>query len=392
MSLPARLLVVAALLCVVTAHEAAPALGRPTGGTPVALVTAAGENEVLAVSMPGGRVLRRVHLRDPETIVTDPKGVAVVVSPTGRVTLLDWRTLKVLAVLRGFGSPQVAAITPDGEWVYVTDATTGELSVIELARRRVVDRIHVGANPHSVAVSPNLRRAWIALGERADTIVVLDTLRVNRPRVIGRIHSPVPADDLAFAPDSQTVWVCSATSPYVSVLNAETGRLVTKVPAGPGPQHIAFGLFAHPRAFIASDHGSTLEAIDIDNPQGAATRPRPARIVRPRDRRRARRHHVARERRRHRVDGHAPTLDGRLCRPSYPRRRSQRLVSANGRPAVALAGLAAVAMLLTMNAAPSPRHAAAVRSSTSRTFPLVPGPRSCISGCASLAGSSCSRG
>jgi DNA-binding beta-propeller fold protein YncE len=260
---PARLLATAVLFFVVTAHGAAPALGQLAGGTPVALVTAGSENEVLAVSLPQGSVVRRVHLPDPEMIVTDPKGVTVVISPQGTVTLLDWRTLKVLAVLRGFRSPETAAITPDGEWVYVTDAATGELSVIELATRRIVDSVHVGADAHQLAISPDFRRAWVALGQTARTIVVLDTSKANRPRVIGRIRPPVPADDLAFAPDSRSVWVGSADAPYVSVLAAGTGQLIDKVPAGPGPQHIAFGLAVHPRAFITSGHGSTLEAIDV---------------------------------------------------------------------------------------------------------------------------------
>jgi DNA-binding beta-propeller fold protein YncE len=233
------------------------------GGTPVALVTAESENEVLAVSLPDGKVLRRVHLSDPEAIAAEPNGEAVVVSPEGSVTLLDWRSLKVLAVLRGFHSPQVAAITPDGEWVYVTDSATGELSVIELLTRRVVDRIFVGAGAHHLAISPNFQRAWVALGETARTIVVLDTSRANRPRVIGRIHPKTAAHDLVFAPDGRTVWASSASAQYVSVMNANGGRLLATIPAGPGPQHIAFGAYARAPAFITSGYGSTLEAVNV---------------------------------------------------------------------------------------------------------------------------------
>jgi YVTN family beta-propeller protein len=229
----------------------------------VALVTAETENEVLAVSLPGGKVVRRARLPDPEEIVSTPGGQAVVVSPEGTVTLLDGRSLKVLAVLRGFRSPQIAAITPDGQWVYVTDAATGDLSVIELQTRRVVDRVHVGAGAHHLAISPNFRRAWVALGETARTIVVLDTSNPGRPWVVGRIHPRVPAHDLAFAPSGHTVWVSSASAPFVSVLDSATGRLVATIPAGPGPQHVAFGAYAHAPAFITSGYGSRLEAVAV---------------------------------------------------------------------------------------------------------------------------------
>jgi YVTN family beta-propeller protein len=251
------------LLALLASLGAAAARARLTGGTPVALVTAEGENEVIAVSLPGGRVLKRVHLPDPESIAADPSGQAAVVNPEGTVTLLDWRSLKVLAVLHGFHSPQIAAITPDGQWVYVTDAATGELSVIELQTRQVVDRVYVGLGAHHLAISPDFSRAWVALGETARTIVVLDTTEQNRPRVTGRIHPKVAAHDLVFAPNGHTVWVGSASAPYVSVLNASSGRPVATVPAGPGPQHIAFGAYARAPAFITSGYGSTLEAVNV---------------------------------------------------------------------------------------------------------------------------------
>ena len=233
------------------------------GGTPVALVTAESENELLAVSLPEGKVLRRVHLIDPETVATGPNSEVLVVNPKGTVTLLDWRSLRPLAVFRGFRSPQIAVMTPDGEWAYVTDAATGELSVIELQTRKIVDRVFVGAGAHHLAVSPDFQRTWVALGETASTIVELDTSRANRPRVIGRIHLRVAAHDLAFAPDGRTVWVTSANAPYVSILNANSGRLVARVPAGPGPQHIAFGQYVHAPAFITSGYGSTIEMVSV---------------------------------------------------------------------------------------------------------------------------------
>ena len=47
-------------------------------------------NELVAVSLPGGRVLRHVHVAaDPTTVAAGPYGPAVAVSPaSGRVTLL----------------------------------------------------------------------------------------------------------------------------------------------------------------------------------------------------------------------------------------------------------------------------------------------------------------
>jgi serine/threonine-protein kinase len=249
----------AALVSLASLALAAPAWA---GGRPVALVTAESENEVLAVSLPDGTVLRRVHVPDAESIAAGVTGPAVVVSPSGTVTILAWRSLRPLATLR-FRSPQIAALVPGGQLVYVTDAEAGDLAVVSLASWRVVARVFVGSGAHHLAVSPDGRRTWVALGERAATIVVLDTSRPSAPRVVARFHPRVPAHDLAFAPDGRTVWVTSAVESSVSVLDARDGRLLGTVPAGPAPQHVVFVPYGRPHAIVTSGYGSSLETVDV---------------------------------------------------------------------------------------------------------------------------------
>lgn len=258
MSKPAAIALVTLAALVLAGGSSA----RTDGGSPVALVTAETANEVIAVSLPGGKVLRRVHLHDPEAIAAGAAGPAVVVSPSGTVTILAWRSLRVLAVLHNFRAPQIAAITPNGKWAYITDAASGDLSVISLTTRRIVDRVYVGSGAHHLAISPDGRRTWVALGERATTIVRLDTSRADRPRVVGRIHPAVSAHDLAFAPDGRTVWITSDTASYVSVFDSRSGRLVGTVPAGPPPQHVVFIPYGGTRAYVTSGYGSSLELID----------------------------------------------------------------------------------------------------------------------------------
>ena len=249
------------LLLVAAALPAAAVAGRQ-GGSPVALVTAESANEVIAVSLPSGRVLRRVHLHDPVTIAAQATGPAVVVSPSGTVTILAWRTLRVVAVLHDFRSPQLAAITPDGTLAYVTDAETGDVSAIDLASHRVVDRIFVGRDAHHLAIAPDGAHTWVALGERATTIVELDSSNARRLRVVGRIHPRTLAHDLAVAPDGRTLWITSDSAPYVSVLDTRTGRLLGTVPAGSPPQHLAFVPFGRPRVYLTSGYGSSIEVVD----------------------------------------------------------------------------------------------------------------------------------
>jgi DNA-binding beta-propeller fold protein YncE len=167
--------------------------------------------------------------------------------------------LRRLAVFRHFRSPQLATFTPDGKYLLVTDAAAGTLTSVDLSRMRVVGHIAVGTGAHHFAISPNDHRAWVALGETANTIVVVDVADPRHMRVLRRLHPTAPAHDLAFNPDGRTVWVSSASEPYVSVYGAASDRLVDTVPAGRAPQHV---LFAEGHAYVTSGYGASIEVVD----------------------------------------------------------------------------------------------------------------------------------
>lgn len=228
---------------------------------PVAIVAAETSNQVIAVSLGphGGRVLRRVHLVDPLMVAAPLRGPVVVLSPaTGTVTLLAWHTLRTVRVLHGFRDPEVARVAPGDRYVYVADGRTGDLTVIDLARHRIVDRLYVGAGAHHMAFSPDGTRLWIALSEVATTVVRLDTSDVAHPRIAGRVHPRFPSHSVGFAPDGRTVWLSSARAPYVTVYNAATGRVVKVIRAGRAPQEVAF---SGARALLTSGYGSSIEAV-----------------------------------------------------------------------------------------------------------------------------------
>ena len=242
----------------------APAGGATSRGRPVALVTAETANEVVAVSLGkyGGHILRRVHLVDPLMIAAPVHGPAVVVNPSGTVTLLAWHTLRPIKVFHSFRAPKVAEIAPDGRLAYVTDEKTGKLSVIDLRRRRIVGRVFVGLLAHHFGISPDGRRIWVALGESATTVVRLDASNPLEPRVVGRIHPPHGAHDVGFTPDGSLAWVTSPTAAQTELYSAG-GKLLEGATAGRGPQHVAF---SRADALISSGYGSSLESIAWRNP------------------------------------------------------------------------------------------------------------------------------
>jgi DNA-binding beta-propeller fold protein YncE len=250
-----RLLVLAAALLLVPAASA-----RTPASTPVAIVAAETLNQVIAVSLRphGGQVLKRVHIVDPLMVAAPLRGSAVVLSPaTGTVTLLAWHSLRPVKVFHGFRDPQVARIAPGDRFAYVADGGTGDLTVIDLARQRIVHRLYVGAGAHHMSFSPDGKRLWIALSEVATTIMRLDTSNLRRPLIVGRLHTRFPGHSIGFAPDGRTVWVSSARAPYVTVYDAATAGVVKVLPAPRAPQEVAF---SGARALLTSGYGSSLRA------------------------------------------------------------------------------------------------------------------------------------
>jgi DNA-binding beta-propeller fold protein YncE len=256
-------LVAAALL--VPASQA-----RVRGGGPTyALVTAETLNQLVVVEVPSGRVIKRLRLpADPQNVESYAGAAVVVSTRAGSVTLIDPTTLRIKKVIRGFGAPHIAAFSPDGDYIYVTDDERGQLAVI---RGRVIRKLFVGRGAHHMAFAPDERRLWIALGERATSIAVLDTSRDNgriaRPRLIGHADPKGLAHDLAFTPDGRYVWVTYDDRPVVRVFNARTRRVVATLYGGPAPQHVRFddadGLPVFGRyAYVSSGNSGRLRLFD----------------------------------------------------------------------------------------------------------------------------------
>jgi DNA-binding beta-propeller fold protein YncE len=238
-----------------------PATARAQRAGPQALVTAETENRLLVVDLPSGRVVGRVRLpADPEDIAADTgsRRVVVVSARAGKVTLLERPSLRAIKVFHGFAAPHIVAVAPNGA-VYVTDDARGTVTVIDPIELRATSTVEVGAGAHHLSFDLRHHRAWVALGESARRIVILDTSNFDRPRVIGGFDPGFPVHDLAFSPDGRRVWVTSAAGPDVAVFSADGRALLFRVPVGAPPQHVALdGRYA----YLTSGYGSTIEKVD----------------------------------------------------------------------------------------------------------------------------------
>jgi YVTN family beta-propeller protein len=253
-----RILVVAALVLATSASAS------KAGGNAVALITAEQQNQLISLELSSGKVLRRVSLpADPQGLAVGQTTLMVASPAAGAVTLLSQGPgrLKILRIWRDFGAPHIVLVDPLRTLAYVTDDSRGELSVIGLGARRIVARVFVGAGAHHMTLGPGGHRLWIALGEHASGIAIVDVTNPFRPWVVRRISLPFVAHDLAFDPDGRRVWVSSGVGDSVHVLNARTGKEAFAVRVGTPPQHVAFSDGRH-FAFATSGYSGQILKID----------------------------------------------------------------------------------------------------------------------------------
>ena len=91
----------------------------------------------------------------------------------------------------GVGLPFDAAVTPDGEELWVLNAASNDISVLDLARRRLVAHIEVGDNPRGIVLSSDGSTAYVN-NTLAGTVSVIDTAAYTVTAVIPVTDLPLP--------------------------------------------------------------------------------------------------------------------------------------------------------------------------------------------------------
>jgi hypothetical protein len=232
------------------------ALARVGAGVEFALVTADEEARLVAVELAGGRVHRYVRtMPKPRSIETVGPMAVVAHSELGALTLVRGSTLAVEHVLRDFGEPRYTAGHPDGRHAYVTDASRGEIVVLDVLRGRVAGRASVGALARHLTIDPSGRRLWIALGAKAEQIAVVDIARPAHPRLLRRFRPPFLAHDVGWTPDRRRIWVSSGDRNQLAIYAARSGKLVQRLAADEPPQHFTF---RGDLVYVASGESGTL--------------------------------------------------------------------------------------------------------------------------------------
>ena len=270
-------------------------MSHDLGSMPLAIVLSPEKNRVIALlngwREQGIQVVERSTGRILQTISLPAVFLGVVFSPDGKslyvsggnqdvIYRFDWRagaaTLADSIVLEarrrvkdnmmggmmkdGIRYPAGIAISPDGRTLYAAENLGDSLAVVDLASRRVVQRLATERYPYGVAVAPDgtvYASAWGGW-----------TVSVFRPRANGtltaetRIRVGRYPSAIILNKDGSRLFVASGSTDRISVVDTKSQRIVVTLndanPAGTGEG-------STPNALALSPDGTRLFVAEADN-------------------------------------------------------------------------------------------------------------------------------
>lgn len=157
------------------------------------------------------------------------------------LSFINPKTFKVIETIPTGPNPHEIAVTPDQRFAYLSSykAPGNTISVIDLVNKKQIKEINTGqyTRIHGVAMAPDGRNAYFTAGQTG-YVVEIDTKTNEITRAIptgGKISHMVYV-----SADGKTLFTANITSENISVIDRETGKLITQIPCGPGCEGLAF--------------------------------------------------------------------------------------------------------------------------------------------------------
>ena len=132
-------------------------------------------------------------------------------------------------------TPVGVAITPDGNFAYVTNFGSNSVTVIGKADNTVTATVGVGTNPHGVAITPDGNFAYVA-NQFSENVSVIATASNTVAATITVGTWPV---GVAITPDGLVAYVTNRRSNSVSVIATVSNTVTATVAVDIGPVGVA---------------------------------------------------------------------------------------------------------------------------------------------------------
>jgi YVTN family beta-propeller protein len=170
----------------------------------------------------------------------DGRYLDVIDVTTNAVQVIDTATSKVLSTCYVGRAPHEGFFSPDDRYIWVAVRGQDYVAVLDWRSCKVVHKIYTEPGPSKVVFSPDGRLAYV----NHLRALVLDVIDVATRKVIDRIPIPAAAggsSDEAISPDGKEVWLGMPTNgKTVAVINTKTRRVEAVLNTGPRTNHPNF--------------------------------------------------------------------------------------------------------------------------------------------------------
>lgn len=183
----------------------------------------------------------------------------VVNSVSNNVTPVDIATNTALPPISVGAEPLSIAITPNGMTAYVPNFTDDTITPINVATNTAGTAFSAGlSEPSAIAITPNGMTAYVT-NFNSDTVTPIN-LATNAP------GTPIPVGvnpiAIAITPNGETAYVVNLTSDNVTPINLTTNTPGTPIPVGSAPMSIAIESTGQ-TAFVTNNSNNDVTPITI---------------------------------------------------------------------------------------------------------------------------------
>ena len=221
-------------------------------------VTNTGSNDVTVIDGATNKVVGWIPVGlAPEDIVFDGSNgyVYVTIRGSDNVAVIDGATNRVIkwvpvpgpapSIPSGLGSaPQGIAFDSSNGYLYVTEAGSNNVTVIDGATNTIVTSIPVGSYPFGVAFDSTNGYIYVTDYHWASylhsNVTVIDGAT---NKVVGSIPVGAAPIDVAFDTTNGYLYVANAASSDVTVIDSATNKVVASIPLTSSPAGLAFDSF-----------------------------------------------------------------------------------------------------------------------------------------------------
>lgn len=215
------------------------------------------DDVIAVIETAGNTVVGTIDLLDPGELRMSPDGGELYVTrQDGIVFVIETAGNTVVDTIAVGSGPTAIAFTPDGEFAYVANGNSENVSVIRTATRSVVDTVLVGGGPGDAIVTPDGSKVYVTYN---DGVAVISTAT---NAVIGSIAAGVGNGLATITPDGAAVFVASYGDDAVVRIATATDMVSDTITVGDGP----FALVAGPAGefvYVANANAGTISVVDV---------------------------------------------------------------------------------------------------------------------------------